>query len=151
MEDKSIVEALNELIETSRDGEAGFRTCADGADDPALKSYFTICATRCATAAQELASQVARHGGKAESGGSLAGTAHRAWVNVKTAVTSQDDLAVLEECERGEDSALKSYQKALENPLPPEVARLVLHQYEGVRENHDRIKALRDERKRRSA
>lgn len=151
MEDKSVAKVLNELIETSRDGEAGFRTCADGADDPALKSYFTICATRCTTAIGQLAAQVVRHGGEPATSGTIAASAHRAWLNVKTAVTSKDDLAVLEECERGEDVALKAYKNAMQEPLPPEVARLVLEQYEGVRENHDRIKGLRDERRRRSA
>ena len=91
------------------------------------------------------------HGATPQSSGSLAGSAHRAWVNVKTAVTSKDDLAVPEECERGEDVALKAYQKAMQDPLPPAVARLVLEQYEGARQSHDRIKTLRDERKRRSA
>src|SRR5258708_31602120 len=41
--------------------------------------------------------------------------------SVKTALTSQDDKAVLEECERGEDSALAQYRKALKQPLPPAV------------------------------
>jgi uncharacterized protein (TIGR02284 family) len=151
MEDKSVVRVLNQLIETTRDGEAGFRTCADGADDVALKSYFSSCASRCASALQDLSAQVASYGGEPEGGGTIAGAAHRAWVNVKTAITSKDDLAVLQECETGEDHALKVYQEAMQQPLPPDVARLVLEQYEGVRQNHDRIKALRDERKRRSA
>ena len=151
MDDKSVVDVLNKLIETSRDGAAGFRACADGADDPSLKSYFTVCATRCTTAVGQLAALVVRHGGEPSASGTVAASAHRAWLNVKTAVTSKDDLAVLEESERGEDVALRAYGVAMEEPLPPEVARVVLEQYEGVLENHDRIKSLRDERRRRSA
>ena len=127
------------------------RRAAEGADDAALKSYFTSCASRCATAVQELSAQVASYGGKPEDSGTIAGGAHRAWLDIRTAVTSKDDLAVLDECERGEDHALKEYHEARQISLPSAVARIVLDQYEGVRQNHDRIKALCDERRQRSA
>ena len=39
---------------------------------------------------------------------------HRAWINLKSAVTSGDDHAILAECERGEDSAVDEYKKAME-------------------------------------
>ncbi|MDQ3214853.1 MAG: PA2169 family four-helix-bundle protein, partial [Pseudomonadota bacterium] len=51
------------------------------------------------------------------------------------------------ECERGEDIALNRYRKALEEDLPSDVEQVVRRQHEGVRRNHDQIKALRDSRK----
>ena len=35
-----VIETLNDLIETSRDGEQGFRTCAQGVTSPNLKMLF---------------------------------------------------------------------------------------------------------------
>lgn len=151
MEEAKAVSVLNELVEVSKDGEAGFHTCAEGAKDSTLKGYFGECATRCGRAAAELSTEVSRLGGKADESGSLSGAMHRAFVNVKAAVSDNDDLAMLEECERGEDVALKAYAAALDEPLPADVRLLVQSQYQGVKHNHDRIKALRDERRRKTA
>ena len=72
---------------------------------------------------------------------------HRGWLNVKTAITGKSDVAVLEECERGEDIAKKSYSRALAQPLPDAIRAVVERQYQGVLRNHDQIKMLRDEAK----
>jgi uncharacterized protein (TIGR02284 family) len=78
-------------------------------------------------------------------GGSVAGAVHRGWVNVKAAVSTRDDLAILEECERGEDVAKARYGKALESTLPQDIRSIVERQYDGVMKNHDQIRNLRDE------
>jgi uncharacterized protein (TIGR02284 family) len=59
-------------------------------------------------------------------------------------ITGRDDEAILNECERGEDVALKSYRKALEKDLPMDVRSVVERQLQGVQRNHDQVKALRD-------
>jgi uncharacterized protein (TIGR02284 family) len=74
----------------------------------------------------------------------VAGALHRGWVSVKTALTSQDDKAVLEECERGEDSAVAQYRKALKQPLPPAIRVLVERQAQGAQRNHDEVRDLRN-------
>ena len=152
MEDReNVVRILNSLIEVSRDGEAGFRTCAGDATDPALKAWFEECAQRCQRAAELLAQEVVVRSAIPAQTGSVAGAAHRAWVNIKAVVASRNDLAVLEECERGEDFALRAYASALDNTLPADLRIIIESQYMGVKHNHDRIRALRDERKRLSA
>ena len=47
------------------------------------------------------------------------------------------------ECEKGEDAAKKAYQDALAKDLPPDVRSMVERQYQGVKENHDRVRDLR--------
>lgn len=147
MENTKIVSVLNDLIETSRDGAAGFQTCAEGAKDSMLKAYFTTRVQGCNEAVRELNVEVVHHGGQAAEYGSLGGALHRTWINIKTAVTSNDDLAVLEECESAEDAALDRYRDALKEPLPEHVRVLVQKQYEGAKENHDRVRKLRNDRK----
>jgi len=144
MADK-ITSILNDLIETSRDGEKGFRTAAEDTKNAELKSVFLRRAEDCAKGAADLAPIVARLGGKPEEGGSVAGALHRGWVQTKSAVTSRDDLAILEETERGEDVAKAKYRKALDDPdLPEDVRAIVQQQYDGVLRNHDQIRGLRD-------
>ncbi len=147
MEEAKIAGVLNDLVETSRDGAAGFQTCADGAKDPMLKAYFVSRTQDCNEAVRALNVEVLHHGGKPAEHGSAGGLLRRAWINIKTAVASNDDLAVLEECERAEDAALASYRKALLEDLPAHVKVLVEKQCEGAEANHDRVSALRDERR----
>lgn len=147
MTDSETVSLMNELIATSRDGEKGFAQAARETDSTDLRVIFLAASQRCAAAARELQNFVVGMGGKAEDGGSVAGALHRGWVNVRTAISKRDDLAVLEECERGEDFAKRRYAEALTRDVPEAVLRVLERQYEGVLQNHDRILALRDERK----
>jgi uncharacterized protein (TIGR02284 family) len=140
-----VIDALNDLIETCKDGEYGFRACADQAKRPDLKSVLMQRADDCRGGAQELAEQVRGLGGKPEEGGSAMGAVERGWVAVRTTLSTYDDLAVLEECERGEDNALARYRKALKKPLPAGVKLIVERQMQGVQRNHDQIKMLRDQ------
>lgn len=144
MTNDEIISTLNDLIETSKDGEHGFNTCAEDVKDMQLKEVFTAAAQRCAEGASELQEQVRLLGGDPDTRSSVAGTLHRAWVDVKAAITGKDEQAVLEECERGEDVAKKSYETALAKGLPDSIRSIVERQYQGVVENHDRVRDLRN-------
>ena len=98
----------------------------------------------CATSTADLQQRVARLGGNPDEGGSVAGAVHRGWVNLKAAVSGRTDLAILEECERGEDVAKARYRKALEETLAEDIRLVVQRQYDGVIRNHDQIRDLRD-------
>jgi uncharacterized protein (TIGR02284 family) len=141
---KDAISTLNQLIETSKNGERGFRLAAEHAQDTELKSLLQRYADDCARAVRELQQAVIELGGKPEEGGTAAGAAHRAWMNLRTAVTSNDDGAILEECERGEDHAKALYQKALKENLPANVRALVQRQFDGTLQHHDRIRDLRN-------
>ena len=142
MDKDDVIDTLNDLIETCKDGEEGFRTCAEDIERVDLKSIFERAAQRCAESARELQSEVVRLGGKPERKSSFAGSVHRRWVDIKAAITGKDEAAVLAECERGEDVAKSSYQKALEKDLPPQVRGIVQRQYQGVLEHHDMVRHL---------
>jgi len=139
----NVSSVLNELIETSKDGEKGFRAAAEDTKNSELKVVFLRRAHDCATSATDLQQLVAKYGGKPEMGGSIAGAAHRGWMNLKAAASGRTDLAILEECERGEDVAKARYRKALED-VPEDIRMVVQRQYDGVVRNHDQIRTLRD-------
>lgn len=144
IDNKELIETLNDLIETSKDGEAGFKVCAEDVKRPELKALFTDRSVQCGRAASELQAIVFKLGGDPENSTSLAGDLHRRWVDLKSAITGKSEEAVLNECERGEDVAKKNYSEALEKDLPADVRAVVERQYQGVLRNHDQIKALRD-------
>jgi uncharacterized protein (TIGR02284 family) len=151
VENNELIDTLNTLIETSRDGDKGFTACADDAKDAALRAYFTICATRCRESVNTLAELVKFHGGTPEKTGSVLAPASRAWLNLRAAMSSNSDLAVLEECERAEDMALNTYKHALAHNMPADAYAVVKIQLNGVQENHDRVRVMRDERRRLAA
>ncbi|WP_295854315.1 PA2169 family four-helix-bundle protein [uncultured Xylophilus sp.] len=141
------IDTLNDLIETSLDGAYGFRSLAEEAKSPALKQTFSRRADEIQGAVSELQREVAAHGGKPEDSGSVAGALHRGWVSVRSVLSTSTDQALLDEAERGEDSALAAYRKAAKQDLPAPVRALVERQLQGVQKNHDQIKALRDQHK----
>jgi len=139
-----IVNLLNDLIETSKNGEKGFTAAAEDTKTPELQQLFQSRARDCASGAAELQTVVSQLGGKPEDSGTVAGAMHRGWTNLKAAVTGRSDTAILEECERGEDVAKAAYGDALKEELPAEIRAVVERQYQGVLRNHDQIRDLRN-------
>jgi uncharacterized protein (TIGR02284 family) len=145
MTNDDTIDQLNKLIETCKDGEYGFRSCAEHVKSPDLKSIFLERAADCQRGASQLQGLVANLGGKPDTSSSATGTLHRGWVSVVGVLSGYSDKAMLDECERGEDAALERYREALKQPLPPEIMSVVQTQYEGVKRNHDQIRTLRNQ------
>ena len=138
-------EIIDDLIETLKDGQEGFEQAAESVKDPQLKSLFSEYSQQRARFAVELRSK-AQSPDERESkmSGSAAGALHRGWINLKSAVTQGDDHAILAECERGEDSAVEEFRKALNDDLSVPVQEMVSRQYAEIKQAHDRVKHLRD-------
>jgi len=132
-------------METLKDGEEGFKQAAESVTDLQLKSLFNEYSRQRARFTKALQTQVqSLDESRSEMSSSAAGALHRAWINLKSAVTSGDDHAILSECERGEDSAVKEYEKALNDDLSPSLREIVSSQYSEVKNAHDRVRTLRD-------
>jgi uncharacterized protein (TIGR02284 family) len=145
VDNEKVVNTLNELIETCRDGQNGFKEAAENVKNPELKSFFNQIAAERAQFITELQLEVRRLGGDPEKSGSTAGTLHRVWMDIKGTLTGKDDHAILAECERGEDSAVNTYKNALkENVLPTNIRPLAERQFRSIQLTHDRIKQMRD-------
>jgi uncharacterized protein (TIGR02284 family) len=144
IDNDKVISTLNGLIETCRDGHEGFKQAAEGVKRSDLKSLFYEYSQQRAQFTGELQKLIEGLGGDPQNTGSIAGTLHRGWINIKSAVTGQDDGAILNECERGEDSAKSTYKDALEMPMPEYIKETIRTQYAAVQEAHDRVKALRN-------
>ena len=140
---ENVIATLNNLIETCKDGQNGFQAAADGVKNGDLKTLFHTYSQQRAQFAGELQQEVRRLGGDPEKTGSLAATLHRGWIDIKVAVTGEDEAAVISECERGEDSARRNYEDALaDENLPGDIRSIVERQFTQVKEAHDRIRSL---------
>jgi uncharacterized protein (TIGR02284 family) len=144
MNKERIVDTLNALLQTSRDGAMGFRTCARDVKSPTLAPLFEASAKRCEEGAAQLEVVIRKLGGQPAASGSVIGIFHRTWTDILSSLSGMEERVVLEECERGESVALRAYEAALAEDLPLDVEQLVRRQYAGVKENLFRIHGLRD-------
>jgi Domain of unknown function (DUF2383) len=83
MDNHQVVATLNNLLETTKDGEAGFRACAEGVTNPRLKAVFETAAQKCDEGAAELQAEIRRLGGEPAASGTVGGSLHRAWTNIE--------------------------------------------------------------------
>ena len=139
-----VVSILNGLIQTCRDGQEGFKEAAEGVERSDLKTMFYEYSQQRAEFAGVLQGLVRSLGGDPETEGSISGAMHRGWIDLKSAITGGDDQSILNECERGEDSAKNAYADALKRNLPADVSDILQQQYQGVQAAHNRVKEFRD-------
>jgi uncharacterized protein (TIGR02284 family) len=139
-----VIDVLNNLITICQDGHDGYMEAARGTDVYTYKSLFTDYATQRQRQIADLSDLVVLLGGDPHQSGSVTGGLHRAWLDIRAAVSGRDISAILDECERGEDAAVEAYENALQKPLPANVHATIERQYALVRNAHDHIKQLRD-------
>ncbi len=140
---QSLVSVLQDLSARCHDSEQGYRRSAQDASDSDLKQQFEQLANERASMASELDRLIREHGGEPTwSGGSMAGTAHRMWVDLRTALSRNERQVVLEEVARGESTAEEAYDEALRQDLPMEVRQIVRDQHRRVRETRNRYRAM---------
>lgn len=144
MDSNKAVSTLNDLIETCRDGQNGFKEAAENVKSPDLKSFLNQIATERAQFINELQLEVRGLGGEPQKTGSAPAAIHRAWIDIKGTLTGKDDHSILNECERGEDSAVEAYKDALKVGLPTKILSTVERQFQNIKLVHDRVKQMRD-------
>jgi uncharacterized protein (TIGR02284 family) len=148
MDTKATQALLNELVETLKDGQKGYADAMTDVEDATLKDTFRKYAAQRSEYLTEIEDQMFKMNLKPDESSSVTGTVHRTWLNLKAAITSKDNKAVLNECERGEDYAVKAYQTALKaEGLPMALKSVIEKQYQGVREAHDKIRMLAESAK----
>ncbi len=141
------VDILQDLIEINNDRVAGFNKANEdiGDENVDLRELFTQYADQSRRFAQELSAEVGKLGEDVETDKSVAGTLHRAWIDIKSLFTSGDRKTILDEAERGEDAIKAAYKKALEDEtVTADLREVLTKQAKDIQDAHDTIKGLRD-------
>lgn len=107
------IDNLNKLITTLYDGENGYKEAAEEVDSSMLATRFRQLAQQRYDFGHEIKPFIKTLGGEVDKGGSVAANLHRVWMDLKSAVSSQDEAAIINECIRGEESAVETYQEVL--------------------------------------
>jgi len=147
MDENNAISVVENLIETCKDGQKGYRDAAEHVKRSDLKTYFNEQSAERGRFAQELQGQLATLGKPDKKVSGSAGAAmHRAWIDTKVALGG-GDKTILESVESGEDNAKETYNKALAGTLPATLAEIVRRQAASVQKAHDQVRMLRDQAK----
>ena len=136
---------LNALLEKNYDAEKGYKKAADHTEHTALKNYFNRKAAERYDFGHQLKSEITNFGEKPKESGSITGTAHRAWMDVKAVFSADNEESMLEESIRGEKASVEEYNEVLnETNLPPSTRDVVLKQKNTISQELNTIKRLKD-------
>jgi len=144
MQNDDAISTLNHLISIAKDGVNGMSSAAENAKNPSLKNTLQQLSQERNQIANELQRAVHSLGGEASGSGTTMGTAHRWFMDAKDAITGYDDKRLLEECERGEDYAVKEFREALGKGLPSDISQRLQSCFSQVQQSHNQIRQLRD-------
>jgi uncharacterized protein (TIGR02284 family) len=137
---------INDLIEINNDRSAGFDKAIEDIKDENidLKEIFHLYSEQSRKNSLELAALVGS-AEEVETGNSVSGTLHRAWIDVKSLFGGSGRASILSEAERGEDAIKQAYKDALSSgELASDAIETISSQAQDINTAHDRIKALRD-------
>jgi uncharacterized protein (TIGR02284 family) len=142
---ETISTKLNGLLEKTRDAEKGFKKAAENTEHTYLKKYFERKSNERREFGQELNQEIRSFGEEPDNTGSFAGTAHRAWMDVKAVFSGDNAESMLEEAIRGENAALEEYNDVLkEVSLPYSSQTVLLKQKNAIESDLRTIKRLED-------
>lgn len=143
---KDRIDQLNKLVMINNDRIHGYRKASEETKDPDLKMLFEQYAQQSARFKMELAEEINSLGGQVNEETSASGDLYRTWMDVRQALSRDDKKAVLKSCEFGEDAALQTYNKVINDGtmLSPGAQVRIENQRSELKDAHDSIKSLRD-------
>ena len=139
------IDTVNDLIKTTIDSVDGYRSAGEDANSGQFQSIFFERANERKDIADRLSQHVRQLGGDPKDSGSIVAGAHRAFMNLRDAVTGTDDKAIVAEVERGEDHIKEQFEMAMiDNDLSTETKTLISQCYDSVKQGHDQMRDLKN-------
>lgn len=136
---------LNDLLEKTYDAEKGFTKAAEHVNESALKNYFKRKSQERYAFGHELKRELEAYGQTPDKGGSFAGAAHRTWMDIKAAFSSDNEDMMLKEAIRGEKASVEEYQEIInETSLPMSTKAILESQKNKIEDGLTKIRTIED-------
>ncbi|MCQ8186425.1 ferritin-like domain-containing protein [Parvularcula maris] len=134
---------LKSVLTRVVDSADGYESAAESADNGSFAVMFRERAQERRNFATEIRSHLQASGENIEEDGSLLAAAHRAFTDIRDAVTGgRDDGAILNEVARGESTLLNEYEDALKDlPQTDPAYDLLARQRQSVAQAVSSVKA----------
>jgi len=139
------IQHLNQLTETCKDGELGYRTAATSVHNTELASVFSEYSKQRGQFVRALEREVERLNGTADQSGTLGATLFRGWMHLKSALTGGDGGAIVAACESGEEVAVGAYEMVVNSDITGVARVLVEKQARQIGEAHAHMLRLKVE------
>jgi len=111
---EEVIADLEQVLTLINDGKEGYQSAAEATDNPELKALFAKFSGERIVYAADLKEHIAAHGGTADNdNGGLLGGLHRTWINIKEALSSKEDKAILTAIPEGERAAIAKYNELI--------------------------------------
>lgn len=145
---KEIISDLKDLLSILNDGKEGYESASKGTETLELQGVFLKYEAQRAAYAEELRAHIATHGAGADNeSGSILGALHRTWIDIKQALSSKEDAAILDAIVTGEQAALDKYNQYIADYEDhADHIELLRKQRDGILEAMKEIESLRSER-----
>ncbi|MDM1293282.1 PA2169 family four-helix-bundle protein [Sphingobacterium sp. N143] len=141
---------INDLIQINNDRIAGYQKAIEIAtrlDLENLNSIFVEYMNQSELFIEELKPYLEQQGSPATDGTMISGKLFRIWMDIKSAISGNDEKSLLASCEQGEDAFKKTYKDVVDNEgweITHDLLLLVEKQLAIQLEAHEYIKTLRD-------
>ena len=145
---KEIVDDLNELVKINNDRIHGYEESIKDVEDAPLDDLFRHMIIQSEQFRSQLAEHIVRIDGTAVAdvdATDLTSKLHRAWIDIKSAVTGKDRAMVLNSVEFGENAAVQAYEDAIaKDHLPAYIKEDLQKQLSELKGSYDKIKGLKE-------
>lgn len=127
------IKTLQDLVDTCQEGRKGYQDASEHLQHPDLKTILYRLSQQRALFEAELKDEIRQLGGDEEETGSLKGAIHRVWMDFKSGFNGNDTNAILNECKKEENDAMRTYEEALKAELPHYIHEKVEEQYKLIK------------------
>ncbi|MCU0352710.1 MAG: PA2169 family four-helix-bundle protein [Cytophagales bacterium] len=136
------ISILNDVVEILNDRINGYERAMKDVEmeDVDLKAMFSNLIHESRNFRNEIAQEITAMGGSPDTGTTVSGQIHKAWMDLKAAFTGKDREAILSSCEFGDNAALDVYRDALdESELSGSLREILTRQMNSIQRTHDTI------------
>lgn len=146
IKNEEIVEDLNDLVKINNDRIQGYEKAIEDNKDPQLDDLFRHYVIQSQQFRSQLAEHIVRIDGLAVSDATstdVGSKIHRAWIDIKSAITGKDRDTVLSSVEFGENMAIEAYKSAIEKDhIPAYMKEDLTKQLGELNAAYEKMKAL---------
>ncbi len=150
MNNEEIVEDLNDLVKINNDRIQGYEKAVEDNEDTQLDDLFRHYIVQSQNFRSQLADHIVRIDGTAVSDATstdISSKIHRAWIDIKSAITGKDRDTVLSSVEFGENAAIEAYQDAIDKDhIPAHIKQDLQAQLSQLKQAHDRIQSIKGDK-----
>lgn len=143
---ESTVEILHDILKLHNDRIEGYEMAINDTNDIDLKALFGRYAEQSRAMVSDLTVSIERAGGKVPDSTTFLGKVHKAWMELKSALSKDDRHGILNSVEQGEDAIVDAYKEAVkdDSQVFMSVRTTLIQQQDEIMQAHNHIKALRD-------